>query len=161
MILWRTFLQSLQIPSKKIIFKLNRTGMDTTVFYMFILLFIVSTPSLIDRINENTGFTSEMNIVFLFIYFFIFSYLPLTITIFVGITIISYAMTWIAQLMERKLHLQVLWKMAAYTSTIPFLLYTVFELFYSAPDVLLWFSLVYIVVMLIIIISVYPKKRRG
>ncbi|MUK88155.1 hypothetical protein GMD78_07075 [Ornithinibacillus sp. L9] len=159
MIFWQTLLQSLRLPKKEIVFKLNRTGMDITVIYMFILLFIASIPALTDRIYENSGFSADMNIVFLLIYFFIFYYLPLTIIIFLSITVISYVMTWISHFMHRKLRLQILWKMCAYTTTIPFLLYTGIALFFPVHDIYLWISVLYILTMLIAIISVYPKRK--
>ncbi|MFD2045654.1 DUF1189 family protein [Ornithinibacillus salinisoli] len=159
MILWQTFLQSLRLPSKRIVFQLNRKGMDITVIYMFLLLLLVSIPSLIDRLYENTGFTSDMNIVFLLIYFFIFYYLPLTIIVFLSMTVVAYVMTLVASVMGRKLRLQLLWKMCAYSATIPFLIYTVSALFFSVSDIFLWVAIVYTVLMLLIIITVYPKRK--
>ncbi|MFS0673771.1 hypothetical protein [Ornithinibacillus sp. 179-J 7C1 HS] len=159
MVFWKTFLLSIKLPSKQAVFKLNRIAMDITVFYMFILLFIVSIPSLINQLTSSTGIGSDMNIVFKLIYFFIFYYLPLTIMVFLFITFLSYVFTWIAKLMHRKLKLQVIWKMVAYTASIPFILYTVVALLYSISDSYLLYSLVWTILLLFKIIMVYPRRK--
>src|SRR5690625_355730 len=153
MIFWYTFLESIKLPNKKAMFKLNRTGMDIAVVYMFILLLLVSIPSLIERI---TGVMSmDIELFFLIIYFFIFYYLPLTIIVFILLSIIAYAAVGLAKLMKRKLRFSILWKMAAYTSTTPFLVYTMIALFFPISDKLLWLSLLYTLIVLIKIIYVF------
>lgn len=161
MLLWKTFLLSIKLPAKQVVFQLNRIPMDITVFYMFILLFIVSIPSLIDQLTRSTGIGSDMNVIFKLIYFFIFYYLPLTIMVFLFITFLGYLFTWIAKLMHRKLKLQILWKMIAYTATIPFIIYTVMALIYPIEDTYLLLSLVWTFVLLFNIIKVYPKRMKS
>jgi hypothetical protein len=158
-ILWKTFILSLQLPAKQTVFKLNRIPMDITVFYMFILLFIVSLPSLVEQLTKTTGIGSEMNIVFRFIYFFIFYYLPLTIMVFLLITLLAYVFTWIAKVMQRKLKLQILWKMIAYSTTIPFIAYMVIAFIYPIDDGYLLYTLIWTLFLLLKIITVYPKRK--
>lgn len=158
MLLWKTFLHSLKLPSKQAVFKLNRVPMDITVFYMFIMLFFISIPSLIQQLTKTSGLGSDMNIVFKLIYFFIFNYLPLTIMIFLLITAFAYLFTWIAKVMKRKLKLQILWKMFAYSTSIPFLLYTVIALFFPISDVFLLITILYTSIMVFQVIRVYPKR---
>lgn len=160
MIFWRTFLQSLNLPSKQAMFKLNRTGMDITVIYMFILLFFISLPTLIHQIMSTTGPTADLNIVFLLIYFFIFSYLPLTIIVFLLLSIVAYIGTWIAKFLHRKLRFSLLWKMSAYLTTIPFLIYMILSFFKTVNDQFLWFIFIYALAFLIKVITVYPKRRK-
>ncbi|WP_284140646.1 MULTISPECIES: DUF1189 family protein [unclassified Virgibacillus] len=160
MIFWTMFTQSLRLPNKQAVFRLNRTGMDITVFYMFILLGFVSVPTLIDVLTETNGMTANMNILFRLIYFFIFSYLPLTIVIFILLSLLAYIATGIAHLMKRKLKFSILWKMSAYTTTIPFLFYTVAATFFSVHDMIIILFIVYSLVLLIKIISIYPKRKK-
>ncbi|WP_010094656.1 DUF1189 family protein [Ornithinibacillus scapharcae] len=100
-----------------------------------------------------------MNIVFKLIYFFIFNYLPLTIMIFLLITAFAYLFTWIAKAMQRKLKLQILWKMFAYATTIPFLLYTVIALFFPISDVFLLIAIVYTSIIVFLVMKVYPRRK--
>lgn len=160
MIFWRTFLDSIKLPQKKAMFRLNRTGMDISVVYMFILLLIVSIPAFIDRIEEAHTLSVNIEVFFLIIYFFIFYYLPLTVIVFVLLSIVTYIAVGITKLMKRKLRFSILWKMAAYTTTIPFLGYTIIALIFPVSDTFLWLSLLYTLIVLIKIISVYPKQRR-
>lgn len=159
MIFLHTFLESIKLPSRQALFKLNRKGMDIVVFYMFILLFIVSIPAFIDQIAANNVSYTKMNIFFLIIYFFIFYYLPLNVIVFGFLSLVAYIGVGITKLMKRKLRFAILWKMTAFTTTIPFLIYTLFALFMPISNTFLWFSLLYTLGMLIKMISVYPRRK--
>ncbi|MFC0300404.1 hypothetical protein ACFFIS_06160 [Virgibacillus soli] len=159
--LWHTFKLSLKIPSKRAVFQLNRIGMDIVVFYLFVLLAIVSIPPLIDLLTTTSGFEGKLNIVFKFIYFFIFSYLPLTIIIFLLLSLIAYVGKGIAHLLKRKLIFSLLWKMVAFTTTIPFLLYAIFSSFYRTDTQWLMLFIPYSLFLLVKIILIYPKRKRG
>ena len=103
MIFLQAFLHSIKLPSKKAMFQLNRIGMDITVLYMFILLMVVSIPSLIERLTATSGPGTDLNLFFLVIYFFIFYYLPMTLIVFLVLSLIAYIGVGIAKLMKRKL----------------------------------------------------------
>lgn len=160
MIFWRVFTNSLKLPNKQAMFKLNRTGMDRTIIYMFILLFIVSLPILVEQITSTSGFVSNMNLLFLIIYFFMFSYLPLTIIFFILLSIIAYLGTLIAKFSYRRLRFSLLWKMSAYLTTIPLLIYAFMSFFIDINDYFLWFILLYVLILLIKVITVYPKRKQ-
>src|SRR5690625_4490415 len=113
MIFLQTFTHSIQLPRKDAMFKLNRTDMNSAVIYMFLLLVFVSIPSIIDRLTATSGPGADLNLFFLIIYFFIFYYLPLTVIVFLLLSLIAYIETGIAKLMRRKLRFSILWKMCA------------------------------------------------
>lgn len=159
MILWQTFIESLQLPRKQALFQLNRKGMDTVVFYLFILIMIASIPEFFNRIEANSTSDLQMNVFFLFIYFFIFYYLPLTVFVFAMLAIIAYIGVFIAKLMKRKLRFSLLWKMSAFTITIPFLIFTILALFFPIPNSYLFLTILYTLIMLIKMISIYPKRK--
>lgn len=160
MIFWETFLESVKLPSKKALFKLNRTGMDIVVIYMFFLIIIVSIPSLVDQLIYAEGLSKETNVFFILIFFFIFHVLPLNIIVFVSLSLLSLIFLGITKLMQRKLRFAILWKMAAYTTTVPFIIYTLLALYFPIPNTYLWVSLLYTVILLIKMISIYPKRRQ-
>lgn len=160
MVFLQAFLESIQLPRKKAVFRLNRIGMDITVVYMFMMLIIVSIPSFIDRLQATDGFSSDLPFVFLVIYFFIFYYLPLTIIIFLILSAVAYIGTKVAHFARRKLRFSLLWKMSAYTTTIPFLVYAILALLFRIDDTFLWLFLLYTVTLLLKIITIYPKKRK-
>ena len=159
MIFLQAFLHSIKLPSKKAMFQLNRIGMDITVLYMFILLMVVSIPSLIERLTATSGPGTDLNLFFLIIYFFIFYYLPMTLIVFLVLSLIAYIGVGIAKLMKRKLRYAILWKMSAFTTTIPLVLYTIVALIFPVSDSFLWLFFIYTFIFLIKIISVYPKRR--
>lgn len=159
MIFWHTFLQSLKLPKTEAMRNLNKIGMDITVVYMFLLILFISLPSFIQQLLNPSGLSMDINIFLFIIYFFIFFYLPLTIIIFVLISVLAYLCVGITNLLQRKLRFQILWKLIAYTATIPFLLYTMIALFYDLSMTFLWISLLYSLTLVIIMILSFPKRR--
>src|SRR5699024_10971025 len=153
------FTHSIQLPRKDAMFKLNRTGMDIAVIYMFMLLVFVSIPSLIDRLTATSGPGTDLNLFFLIIYFFIFYYLPMTVIVFLLLSLVAYISTGSAKLMRRKLRFSLLPKMSAYLSTVPCLLYTVVALSCPISDGSLWFALLYTLTFVVKILSIYPTRR--
>ncbi|WP_404450717.1 DUF1189 domain-containing protein [Virgibacillus necropolis] len=160
MIFLKAFLHSIKLPNKNAVFKLNRIGMDITVVYMFIIMAIVAIPALFDRITGSSDPGSDMAFFFLLIYFFMFYYLPLTIIVFVVISGVAYLYTWVAKILKRKLRFPLLWKMGAYTTTIPFFIYTIIAMIFSIDDSMLWVFFIYSLIVLLLIITVYPKRKK-
>jgi hypothetical protein len=160
MIFLQAFVYSIKLPNRNAIFKLNRIGMDITVFYMFILLLLVSAPSFLAQWTDADHAMADMNFLFFLIYFFIFFYLPLTIIVFLFLSLLAYIAVGIAKLMKRKLRFSILWKMTAYTTTIPAILYTGLALFIPISSLFLIMTILFIFILLLAIISVYPKRKR-
>ncbi|WP_010648881.1 hypothetical protein [Oceanobacillus massiliensis] len=153
------FLTSLKLPKKNAMFKLNRAGMDVAVIYMFLMLAIVSIPSLIERLTATTGLGADLHIIFKLIYFFMFYYLPMTILVFAALSIVAYMGVGFAMITQRKLRFAILWKLSAFTTTIPFLLYTVITLLFHVSDLYLAIAFLYAFILLIKMITIYPQKR--
>lgn len=160
MVFIRAFLHSIRLPQKKAMFQLNRIGMDITIVYMFILLAIVSIPSLIDSLTSPTGSIAEMNAFFIFVYFFMVSYLSLIGLVFIFLSLIAYIATGIATLLQRKIRFAILWKLCAYTTTIPFLIYTIIAFFFPISQVYLWVLCVYTFFFIIKMITVFPRRKK-
>ncbi|HLQ72950.1 MAG TPA: DUF1189 family protein [Bacillota bacterium] len=159
MIFLDTFLTSIKLPNKQALFKLNRTGMDIVVIYMFLLICVTSIPTFIDQINNPNEISEQTHFFFILIFFFIFHVLPMTVIVFLAISLLAYIFLGVTKLMQRKLRFQILWKMIAYTTTVPFTIYTVFALFFSFSNVFLLLSLLYTVILLLKMISIYPRRK--
>lgn len=149
------FIQSLQLPKKRAVFTLNRIGMDTTVFYMFILLFISSIPTFIEQLQVN----ERLSTFFFLIFFFIFHYLPVVIIVFVALSILAWITLLITKLAKRKLRFSILWKMNASATTIPLLLFTIASPFYPLGTTYLIVSILFILAIVTKIIFIYPRRR--
>lgn len=159
MIMIKAMLNSFKLPNKKAMFKLNRIGMDTVVIYLFILLFIVSIPALINQLQITNGLADGLPFILKLIYFFMFYYLPLLIGVFILISILSFIVLGISKVMKRKLRYQIIWKLIAFTTTIPFLFYTFLAFIYPISDRYLLLAVVYSLVLLVLMILKYPKRR--
>src|SRR5699024_10477069 len=102
----------------------------------------------------------EIDTFFLIIYFFIFYYLPMVVIVFLVISLIAYIGVGIAKIMQRKLRFAILWKMIAFTTTIPYPLYVLLTLFFLFSDTFLLLPLLYKIILLIKTITIYPKRRQ-
>lgn len=159
MIFFNVFLTSIKLPKKEAMFRLNRVGMDIAVIYMFILLAIISIPALIERLTTTEGLGADINIIFKLIYFFMFYYLPMSLIIFISLSVVAYIGRGITYVLKRKLRFSILWKMVAFTTTVPFLLYTILALLFPISDTYLLLAIIYSLLLLIKMITIYPKRR--
>ncbi|GGJ89701.1 hypothetical protein GCM10007063_10450 [Lentibacillus kapialis] len=154
---WIAFINSIKLPNRQAIFALNRISMDIAVLYLFILLLIVSAPSLADQLTDpGTG----MHWLLLLIYFFIFYYLPLNMVVLLLVSLMAYIGAGIAKLLKRKIRFSILWKLVVYMTTIPFLLYTIIALFFPIGDVLTGLFILYTFIFMIKVIIAFPKRKR-
>ena len=160
MVFIEAFINSLKLPSKKAMFKLNRISMDYVVFYLFFLIAIMLIPRLVVQLKVSDGLVDRLPIILKLVYFFMFNYLPLTIAVFIFITILAYIGVFIAKLLNRKLRLQIVWKLIAFTTTIPFLLYMLLSAFYPISDVYLLFAMLYSLILLTLMILKFPQRRK-
>ena len=157
-VFWNVFKHSIKLPQRQAVFALNRIGMDIAVLYLFFLLAIASLPALFDQllINETTFHIQSF---FLLIYIFIFYYLPLVFIVFGGLSIIAYIGTRVARLSSRKLRFSILWKMSAFITTIPLLLFSIISFFYPLTFIFLTLAILFIGIVLTKIILMYPKRK--
>lgn len=157
---WNAFKHSLRLPQKQSVFALNRIGMDIAVIYLFMLLGLASLPALYEQILMNESSDVPIHIFFFLIYFFIFYYLILAIIVFTALSAIAYIAKLVAGGLERKLHYAILWKMAAFSMTLPIILFTAISFVYSLSEWFLFFSIIYIFFILVKIILIYPKRKK-
>ncbi|MDY0394705.1 hypothetical protein ACFSMW_07080 [Virgibacillus halophilus] len=159
MTLWKIWTDSLRLPNKQAMFRLNRTGMDMMLIYMLLLLAIVSIPAFIGVRADPFEKMAQIHLAFQLVYFLIFSYLPLVIIICLLLSGIAYAATGICKLLHRKVKYSLLWKLTAATTTIPFLLYTIIALTYPINEKWLWLFIPISLLFMIKNITVFPKRR--
>lgn len=155
-----SFTNSIQLPKKQAVFHLNRIGMDITVLYLFLLLIIASIPALIDQIINIDAAAVDIHPFFWAIYFFIFYYLIFTTIVFIVVSAIAYIATILARIMNRKLRYNIMWKMVAFSTTLPFLLFTLFSIFFHVNYTFLSLTSIYIFFNIMMIIRIYPAKRK-
>src|SRR5699024_3898199 len=96
---------------------------------------------------------------FFSIFFFIFHYLPVVIIVFVALSILAWIASFMTKMAKRKLRFSILWKMAASATTIPLLIFTLFSFFYHLDMLYLIISIVFILLIVIRVIFLYPRRR--
>lgn len=158
MIFWEIFTNSIKLPNKKAMRRLNQIGMDYTVFYMFFLLLVASLPSFIEQALASSGASSEISFFFFILFFFMFFYLPFVLIIFAFLSLLAYIAVLVARILKRRLTFAFLWKLIAYSTTIPFLLYTAIALLYDFSIIYLGLTAIYSFTIIMIIISSFPRR---
>jgi len=48
--------------------------------------------------------------------------------------------------------------MTAFTATIPFIVFTVLAFFYNLPQYFFWLAIIYTLLMLVKMITIYPRR---
>src|SRR5699024_1398024 len=96
---------------------------------------------------------------FYLIYFFIFHYLVIVVLVFIVLSIIAYLACLFTKFSGSRLHFSILWKMTAFSTTLPFLVYTILSFFYNISYNFLWLSFLYTAFLLYKIITIYPKRK--
>src|SRR5690625_1382800 len=120
-----SFIESIKLPKKKSVFEFNRIIMNIVVVYMYILLTLVSLHSLFYQMSNSSELSVKIGSFFYLIYFFIFHYLVIVVLVFIVISIIAYLASLFTKISGRRLHYSILWKMTAFSTTLPFLVYTI------------------------------------
>src|SRR5699024_12831123 len=86
-------------------------------------------------------------------------YLIMTAELQLGISLIAYLGSWISALTKPKLRYSILWKMAACTTTIPIIIFTVMSFFIDVSIIFLSISITFHIIVFIQTIFLYPKRR--
>lgn len=155
---YKAFLNSLKLPNKKAMFQLNRTGMDTAIIYVFILILITSIPEFITRITSSDQVITHM---FIYIaYFLIFYYVPLALMTLFALSVIAYLYTVFAKVVQRKLRFQIIWKLTAYATTIPLMLLTGIAFFTPIPVYFLLPALIWVTLLVTLMITSFPRYKK-
>lgn len=154
------FKNSLMLPKKESLFKLNRVSMRDTMVYIIILLFILFLPDMIQMIISYTERQTENLPSELYIVQVILLYPLLIVFLMVaGVSLLAAIAIPIKNLLKRKLKYQQLWKMTAFALTIPILIYLVLRLF----DVSNWYinilPIIFYLFLMSKMIMVYPKRQ--
>ena len=153
MVLLEIFKNSMKLPGKKPMFQLNRIDMHLILFYLFLLIILLSLPTFIQQLTTPEGFGAQLNFIFFLIYFFIFHYLPITIALILFLSLVALLGKLFANATNRKLHYGTIWKLTACAATI-------ITLFYPLDDIYLLLSGLSILILLIKMVLVYPKRKQ-
>jgi hypothetical protein len=157
----KAFKHSLLLPKKDAMFRLNRMKMGNTIGYLFILMFIVSVPGGVKFVlTSHPELGGDIPLTLFVLQFFVFYYLLSVFLGFLAISALALACIWIRISLQRKLTYRQLWKMSAYATTLPLLLYTLALSLninsWWVPALLFLLSLSILFRMIVI----FPKRRK-
>ncbi|MCA1012489.1 DUF1189 family protein [Halobacillus halophilus] len=150
---------SIRLPKKEAMFRLNRKGITSTIVYLFILMTVLFLPDMIGTIIRLDSNLTEVSRGLYLVQVFVFYPMLIIFLILVGVSALAGAALLMTNQLDRKLTYQQLWKMTAYAATVPLVLSILLK---NTPvpnglSALIFFSLfIYIMFRMIII---YPKKK--
>ncbi|KHE67229.1 DUF1189 family protein [Halobacillus sp. BBL2006] len=153
-----SLINSLRLPKKEAMFRLNRKGMTNTIVYLFMLLAILFLPDMIRTIkNLDTNLTEVSRGQYL-VQVMVFYPLFIIFLILIGVSILAGGALLLRKVLGRKMTYQQLWKLTAYAATLPLILSVVLKNI-AIPDgvsALLFFAIFSL--LMYRMITIYPKK---
>lgn len=157
---WNIFKNSLILPKKEALFFLNRVPMGKTILYILVLMHLTFLPNLFKVTNstfqqiENISFSLYIiNVIVLYPFFTI-------LLMILSLTVFSFIALVLAKFLNRKLAYPYLWKITAYSLTVPLIIYAVLEILSITNSLLVIVPILYLYFVLYKIICIYPKKQR-
>lgn len=158
--LYYSLKNSLRLPKKEALFRLNRVSMRNAISYIVVLLFLLFLPELILMMihfqGEAEGLPKDMYILQLIV-FYPFWIVFLAIA---GVSVLAAVSVLIKNLLHRKLAYQQLWKMTAFALTIPLLVYILLDLLPLHPFIIHGIPLGGLYYLIWKMIEAFPKRRR-
>ncbi|MBB6452485.1 ABC-type multidrug transport system permease subunit [Salirhabdus euzebyi] len=146
---------SLLLPKKEALFRLNRVGMLHTMTYLFVLMIVLFIPNLVNNI-ENLSRNEEKSMYMLQV--IVFYPFVIFFTMICLVSILTFLSFIISKLVKRKLTYQLLWKMTTFAITIPLLIHSIVSVIgYNNPGIIALLLLILYTLMYKMII-IYPKK---
>ncbi|MDR4888298.1 DUF1189 family protein [Fredinandcohnia sp. QZ13] len=120
-----TFMDSLRLPNKAAMKRLNKLEMRHTIVFLLLLLFIIALPIEINLLLDDSYKESEIpqNIYIIQVLLF-YPFLMLFLGI-AGISVLAGLGVGISKLTHRQLKFQLLWKMCAFALTKSVILFAV------------------------------------
>lgn len=159
--LLKAFKCSIQLPGKRAMFQLNRMKMGGTLLYLFILLFIVTIPGGVRFIlSSDSGIGHNVPPTLFVLQYIVFDYLLFVFTGLCTISFVAAICLGISGFMQRKMAYRHLWKLAAYATTVPFLLYAIAIIFNVHSPIIPIVLLLLTLAILTRMISIFPKLSR-
>ncbi|SEP94610.1 DUF1189 family protein [Piscibacillus halophilus] len=153
-----TILQnSLLLPKKDALFKLNRMNMRDTLVYINILFLILFLPDIIRFINNVKDAKGSIPDVVIIQVVFLYPALMIFITTLI-VTLLAGIAYFIRNIIKRKLAFHQLWKMTAYALTWPILLYLLIKII-DLNNFLMIIPLLLYLLLITKMITIYPKRN--
>ncbi|WP_251551029.1 DUF1189 family protein [Neobacillus muris] len=155
-----SFVNSLMLPSKKAVLKINKLKVSTSVFYFALLILLITLPDLIRLIlSYDTQFSDLPRSVFIFQIVVFYPFQSIFIGI-LGITVAAAAGLLMNKWMQRRIKYALLWKMSLHASTTPLILYALVRNLYSINLVISIVLMLFVLYILYKMIAVYPKPKK-
>ncbi|ARI79028.1 DUF1189 family protein [Halobacillus mangrovi] len=152
-----SLINSLRLPKKEAMFRLNRKGMTNTIVYLFVLLAVLFLPDMIRTIrNLDTNLTEVSRGQYL-VQVIVFYPMFILFLILIGVSMLAGIALLMRKALGRKLTYQQLWKLTAYAATLPLILTVVLKNI-AIPDgvsAILFFVLFSF--LMYRMITIYPK----
>ncbi len=150
---------SLLLPKKDAVFRLNRISMRDTIVYLFLFLFISFSPTFIIHPLLSVDLTTGKSLDLLLLQMIVLYPFLCVLLGIVGISMLAAGGLVITKLLQRKLRYQQLWKMSVFACTLPLIIYFVTALFSLQFSYLYVLLIIIFYIYILFMIRIYPKRR--
>ncbi|WP_042460212.1 DUF1189 family protein [Neobacillus dielmonensis] len=155
-----SFVNSLMLPKKKAVLKINKIKISTSVIYFALLMLVITLPDLLKLTSSyDTQFNDLPRSVFMF-QIVIFYPFQSIFTGILGISLVAAAGLLMNKLTHRKIKYALLWKMSLHASTTPLILYALIRNFFFVNFVISLLLILLVLYFLYKMITVFPKPKK-
>ncbi|MEH7381138.1 DUF1189 family protein [Bacillus sp. JJ1533] len=153
-----TLMDSLRLPNKAAMKRLNKLEMRNTILFLLLLLFIVALPIEINLLLDDSYKESDIpqNIYVIQILLF-YPFLMLFLGI-AGISVLAGLGVGVSKLTHRQLKFQFLWKMCAFALTKPIIIFAVANLLIGTHWIINAIVTILLFYTILRMIFHYPKR---
>lgn len=155
-----SFKNSILLPKKEALFRLNRISMRNALVYILLLSFILVAANIMTVLGSSAGGTraapdSMFVLQLIVVYPFFIVFLMIT-----GISILSALGFLLKMLFRRKLAYAYLWKITAFAITIPLFIYIVLDALEVPDSFVQVLPLIYYMIVISKVILLYPARKK-
>jgi hypothetical protein len=152
------FKNSLLLPKKEALFRLNRVSMRNTLTYIVCLMFLLFLPDVVKVVMDVEagleGLPKGSYITQVIVFYPLF----ILFIVVTGVSLLAALSLPIKEVLGRKLAYHQLWKMTTFAMTVPLIIYTVLKLFHVNSVVVNLLQLIILYFLIYKMILVYPKR---
>ncbi|MGP4071361.1 DUF1189 family protein [Piscibacillus sp. B03] len=150
------FRNSLLLPKKDALFKLNRISMRDTLVYIILLFLLLFLPDVINFVRNVQDVKGEIPDVVIIQVLFLYPTITIFFTILI-ITLLSGIAYLLRNILKRKLAYHQLWKMTSYALTWPIILFLFIKVI-NLNHLFVLLILMLFFYLMTKMIKIYPKK---
>ncbi|MBM7645771.1 glucan phosphoethanolaminetransferase (alkaline phosphatase superfamily) [Scopulibacillus daqui] len=156
MSIFKQLMTNLTHPKKASMFRFQRIG--KTISYTFLLALAATVFLAPADIKQLFSQNPALSFIFIPI-FFIFYYAIASFAFFIGVSMLAFMGLLLKELLHKRLNYQQTWSLSANAITWPALVFSIGQIFYTLPEIMIFPFILFSLIMLFVMIYAVPGSK--